>query len=64
MFSKHDPEFLIAFLSFIIHKVANAEMPSWVRELVEKYIDTLTLRKAEQSAKYIATSVRRGEVRT
>jgi hypothetical protein len=39
-------------------------MPSWVRELVEKYIDTLTLRKAEQSAKYIATSVRRGEVRT
>jgi len=35
-------------------------MPSWVRELVEKYIDTLTLRKAEQAAKYIATSVRRG----
>jgi MoxR-like ATPase len=41
-------------------KVANAEMPSWVRELVEKYIDAITLRKAEQAAKYIATSMRRG----
>jgi len=35
-------------------------MPSWVRELVEKYIDTLTLRKAEQSAKCIVASMRRG----
>jgi hypothetical protein len=35
-------------------------MPSWVRELVEKYIDAITLRKAEQAAKYIATSMRRG----
>ena len=41
-------------------KVANAEMPNWVRELVEKYVDIITLRKAEQSAKYIATSLRRG----
>jgi MoxR-like ATPase len=41
-------------------KVANAEMPGWVRELVEKYIDAITLRKAEQAAKYIATSLRRG----
>jgi hypothetical protein len=41
-------------------RVANTEMPSWVRELVEKYIDTLTLRKAEQSAKYIVASMRRG----
>jgi MoxR-like ATPase len=41
-------------------KVASVEMPSWVRELVEKYIDAITLRKAEQSAKYIATSLRRG----
>jgi hypothetical protein len=35
-------------------------MPSWVRELIEKYVDVITLRKAEQSAKYIATSLRRG----
>jgi MoxR-like ATPase len=41
-------------------KVANAEMPSWVRELIEKYIDAVTLRKAEQSARYIAASLRRG----
>jgi MoxR-like ATPase len=41
-------------------KVANAEMPKWVRELVEKYVDAITLRKAEQSARYIATSLRRG----
>jgi energy-coupling factor transporter ATP-binding protein EcfA2 len=41
-------------------RVANAEMPSWVRELVEKYVDIITLRKAEQSAKYIATSLRKG----
>lgn len=41
-------------------KVANTEMPNWVRELVEKYIDAITLRKAEQAAKYIATSMRRG----
>ena len=47
---------VVAFMS----KVANAEMPSWVRELVEKYMDAITLRKAEQAAKYIATSVRRG----
>ena len=41
-------------------RVANAEMPKWVRELVEKYVDVITLRKAEQSAKYIAASMRRG----
>jgi len=41
-------------------RVANAEMPNWVRELVEKYVDAITLRKAEQAAKYIATSLRRG----
>ena len=41
-------------------KVANTEMPGWVRELVEKYIDAITLRKAEQAAKYIATSLRKG----
>jgi hypothetical protein len=41
-------------------RVANAEMPKWVRELVEKYVDAITLRKAEQSARYIATSLRRG----
>jgi len=41
-------------------KVANDEMPSWVRELIEKYIDALTLRKAEQAAKYIVISMRRG----
>jgi MoxR-like ATPase len=41
-------------------RVANTEMPGWVRELVEKYVDIITLRKAEQSAKYIATSLRRG----
>jgi hypothetical protein len=41
-------------------KVTSVEMPSWVRELVEKYIDAITLRKAEQSARYIATSLRRG----
>jgi MoxR-like ATPase len=41
-------------------RVANAEMPSWVRELIEKYIDAITLRKAEQAAKYIAASMRRG----
>jgi hypothetical protein len=35
-------------------------MPSWVRELIEKYIDAITLRKAEQAAKYIATSLKRG----
>jgi NOL1/NOP2/fmu family ribosome biogenesis protein len=29
-------------------------------ELIEKYIDTITLRKAEQAAKYIAASMRRG----
>jgi len=43
-----------------MNKVANAEMPNWVRELIEKYIDAITLRKAEQAAKYIATSMRRG----
>jgi len=47
---------VVAFMG----KVANAEMPSWVRELVEKYVDVITLRKAEQAAKYIATSMRRG----
>jgi MoxR-like ATPase len=47
---------VVAFMG----KVANAEMPSWVRELIEKYIDAITLRKAEQSAKYIATSLRKG----
>jgi len=36
-------------------------MPNWVRELVEKYVDAITLRKAEQSAKYIAASLRRGK---
>jgi MoxR-like ATPase len=41
-------------------KVASVEMPSWVRELVEKYVDVITLRKAEQAAKYLATSLRRG----
>jgi MoxR-like ATPase len=45
-------------------RVANTEMPNWIRELIEKYIDAITLRKAEQAVKYIATSVRRGEVRT
>jgi len=48
---------VVAFMS----KVANTEMPGWVRELIEKYVDALTLRKAEQSAKYIATSMRRGK---
>jgi len=43
-----------------MNKVANAEMPSWVRELVEEYVDAITLRKAEQAAKYIAASMRRG----
>jgi hypothetical protein len=47
---------VVAFMS----KVANVEMPGWVRELVGKYIDVITLRKAEQAAKYIATSLRRG----
>jgi energy-coupling factor transporter ATP-binding protein EcfA2 len=41
-------------------KVVNTEMPSWVRKLIEKYIDAITLRKAEQAAKYIATSLRKG----
>jgi hypothetical protein len=40
-------------------RVANAEMPSWAFPH-EKYIDVITLRKAEQAAKYIATSLRRG----
>jgi MoxR-like ATPase len=47
---------IVAFMG----RVANAEMPSWVRELVGKYVDVITLRKAEQSAKYIAASLRRG----
>ena len=47
---------IVAFMG----RVANAEMPSWVRELIEKYIDAITLRKAEQAAKYVATSLRRG----
>jgi hypothetical protein len=47
---------VVAFMG----KVANAEMPGWVRELIEKYIDVITLRKAEQAAKYIAASLRRG----
>jgi MoxR-like ATPase len=47
---------IVTFMS----KVANVEMPGWVRELVEKYIDAITLRKAEQAAKYIATSLRKG----
>jgi energy-coupling factor transporter ATP-binding protein EcfA2 len=42
-----------------MNKVANTEIPSWVRELVGKYIDVITLRKAEQAAKYIATSLRK-----
>lgn len=48
---------VVAFMG----KVANAEMPGWVRELIEKYIDVVTLRKAEQAAKYIAASLRRGK---
>jgi MoxR-like ATPase len=47
---------IVAFMG----KVANTEMPSWVRELIEKYVDVITLRKAEQAAKYIAISMRRG----
>jgi MoxR-like ATPase len=47
---------VVAFMG----RVANAEMPSWVRELIEKYVDAITLRKAEQSAKYISTSLRKG----
>jgi MoxR-like ATPase len=47
---------IVAFMG----RVANAEMPSWVRELIEKYVDAITLRKAEQSAKYISTSLRKG----
>jgi MoxR-like ATPase len=47
---------VVAFMS----KVANTEMPGWVRELIEKYVDALTLRKAEQAAKYISTSLRKG----
>jgi MoxR-like ATPase len=47
---------VVAFMG----KVASTEMPSWVRELIEKYVDAITLRKAEQAAKYIAASVRRG----
>ncbi len=47
---------IVAFMG----KVANAEMPNWVRELVEKYVDVITLRKAEQAAKYLAVSLRRG----
>jgi MoxR-like ATPase len=47
---------IVAFMC----KVANTEMPNWVRELVRKYIDVITLRKAEQAAKYIAASMRRG----
>jgi hypothetical protein len=47
---------VVAFMG----KVANTEMPGWVRELVEKYVDVITLRKAEQAAKYVATSLRRG----
>jgi MoxR-like ATPase len=47
---------IVAFMG----RVANAEMPSWVRELIEKYVDAITLRKAEQAAKYIAISMRRG----
>jgi len=48
---------VVAFMG----KVANTEMPNWVRELIEKYIDAITLRKAEQAAKYIAASLRRGK---
>jgi MoxR-like ATPase len=47
---------VVAFMG----RVANAEMPNWVRELIEKYVDAITLRKAEQAAKYISTSLRRG----
>jgi len=47
---------IVAFMG----RVANAEMPSWVRELIEKYVDAITLRKAEQAAKYISTSLRKG----
>jgi MoxR-like ATPase len=47
---------IVAFMG----RVANAEMPNWVRELVEKYVDAITLRKAEQAAKYISTSLRKG----
>jgi len=47
---------VVAFMG----RVANAEMPSWVRELIEKYVDAITLRKAEQAAKYISTSLRKG----
>jgi MoxR-like ATPase len=47
---------VVAFMG----RVASAEMPNWVRELVERYVDVITLRKAEQAAKYIATSMRRG----
>jgi MoxR-like ATPase len=47
---------VVAFMG----RVANTEMPKWVRELIEKYVDAITLRKAEQSARYIAVSLRRG----
>ena len=47
---------LISFME----SVANAKMPTWVRQLIENYLDKVTLRKVEQAARYITTAMKRG----
>ena len=44
-----------------MESITNAKMPTWVRQLIENYLDKVTLRKVEQAAKYIATATKRGK---
>ncbi|ADN49573.1 ATP-binding protein [Vulcanisaeta distributa] len=48
---------LIGFME----SITNARMPGWVRQVVEEYMGRVTLRKAEQAAKYIVKAMERGK---
>ena len=44
-----------------MESVANAKMPDWVRQVIENYLDKVTLRKVEQAARYITTAMKKGK---
>ena len=44
-----------------MESVANTKMPTWVRQVIENYLDKVTLRKVEQAARYIATAIKKGK---
>ena len=47
---------LVSFME----SVANVKMLTWVRQVIENYLDKVTLRKVEQAARYITTAMKRG----